>query len=55
VVDLLTGERDLAGARYTRIQARAELLTSAAKLAYVSGALSLGARDGGSGSLRSGG
>jgi TolC family type I secretion outer membrane protein len=43
IVDLLTGERDLAGARYTRIQSRAELLTSAAKLAYVSGALSLGA------------
>jgi outer membrane protein len=43
IVDLLTGERDLAGARYTRIQARAELLTSAAKLAYVSGALSLSA------------
>ena len=42
VIDLLTGERDLAGARFTRIQARAELLTSAAKLAYVSGALSLG-------------
>lgn len=41
VVDLLTGERDLASARYTRIQARATLLTSAAKLAYVSGALSL--------------
>ena len=39
IVDLLTAERDLAGARYTRIQARAELLTSAAKLAYVSGGL----------------
>jgi len=38
IVDLLTAERDLANARYTLVLSRAELLISAARVAYVAGA-----------------
>ena len=38
VVELLTAERDLANARYTIIQSKAELLTAYAAVAYAAGA-----------------
>jgi outer membrane protein TolC len=41
IVELLTAYRDLANARYTLIQSRADLLTAAAATAYASGALTL--------------
>lgn len=37
IVDLLTAERDLAEARYILVQSRADLLTQAARVAYVAG------------------
>jgi outer membrane protein TolC len=37
-VELLTAERDLANARYTLIQSRADLLTSYAAVAYAAAA-----------------
>jgi outer membrane protein TolC len=37
IVELLTAERDLAGARYTLIQSKAELLTSYAAVGYAAG------------------
>jgi outer membrane protein TolC len=37
IVDLLTAERDLANARYTLVQSRAELLIGAARVAYAAG------------------
>jgi outer membrane protein TolC len=43
IVELLTGERDLASARYLVIQSRAELLTRSAELAWAAGAMSVGA------------
>jgi len=39
IVELLTAERDLANARYTLIQSRADLLTSYAAVAYAAGAV----------------
>jgi outer membrane protein len=39
IVELLTAERDLANARYTLIQSRADLLTSYAAVAYAAGAM----------------
>lgn len=42
IVELLTGERDLAGARYLVVQTRAELLTRSAELAWTAGAMSIG-------------
>jgi outer membrane protein TolC len=39
IVELLTAERDLANARYTFIQSKAQLLTSYAALAYAAGAV----------------
>ncbi len=39
IVELLTAQRDLANARYTLIQSRADLLTSYAAVAYAAGAL----------------
>jgi len=42
IVELLTGERDLASARYLVIQSRAELLTRSAELAWAAGAMSVG-------------
>jgi outer membrane protein len=42
IVELLTAERDLAAARYTLIQSRAELLTTAARVAYAAGAMPVG-------------
>jgi len=38
IVELLTAERDLANARYTLIQSKAELLTAYAAVAYAAGA-----------------
>jgi len=43
VVELLTGERDLASARYLIVQTRAELLTRSAELAWAAGAMEVGA------------
>jgi outer membrane protein len=37
IVELLTAERDLANARYTLIQSKADLLTSSATVAYAAG------------------
>lgn len=42
IVELLTGERDLANARYLVVQTRAELLTRAAELAWAAGAMQVG-------------
>ncbi len=42
IVELLTGERDLANARYLVIQTRAELLTRSAELAWAAGAMPVG-------------
>jgi TolC family type I secretion outer membrane protein len=42
IVDLLTAERDLATARYTVVQSRAELLIGAVRVAYAAGTLGLG-------------
>jgi outer membrane protein TolC len=39
IVDLLAAERDLADAKYTLIQSRADLLISAAAVAYTAGAI----------------
>ena len=39
IVDLLSAERDLADAKYTLIQSRAEVLISAAAVAYSVGAI----------------
>lgn len=39
IVELLTAERDLANARYTVVLSRAELLTTAAAVAYAAGAV----------------
>jgi outer membrane protein len=39
IVELLTAERDLANARYTFIQSKAQLLTTYAALAYAAGAV----------------
>jgi len=39
IVELLTAERDLANARYTLIQSKAQLLTSYASIAYAAGAV----------------
>ncbi|MGH7915628.1 MAG: TolC family protein [Candidatus Binataceae bacterium] len=39
IVELLTAQRDLANARYTLIQSRADLLTSYAAVAYAAGAV----------------
>jgi outer membrane protein len=39
IVELLTAERDLANARYTYIQSKAQLLTSYAAVAYAAGAV----------------
>ncbi|HEY2524161.1 MAG TPA: TolC family protein [Candidatus Binataceae bacterium] len=39
IVELLTAQRDLAGARYTLIQSRADLLTSYAAVTYAAGAI----------------
>ncbi|MBV8772870.1 MAG: TolC family protein, partial [Deltaproteobacteria bacterium] len=39
IVDLLSAERDLADAKYTMIQSRAEVLISAAAVAYALGAI----------------
>ena len=46
IVELLTAERDLATARYTLVQSRAELLTTAARVAYAAGAMPVGALKG---------
>lgn len=43
IVELLTGERDLANARYLVVQTRAELLTRSAELAWAAGAMQVGA------------
>jgi outer membrane protein TolC len=43
IVELLTAERDLANARYTLVQSRAELLIGAARVAYSAGAMPVGA------------
>ena len=37
IVELLTADRDLANARYTIVQSRADLLTSSAAVAYAVG------------------
>ena len=42
IVELLTAERDLANARYTLVLSRAELLTTAARVAYAAGAMPVG-------------
>lgn len=42
IVELLTAERDLANARYTLVQSRAELLTTAARVVYAAGAITPG-------------
>jgi outer membrane protein TolC len=42
IVELLTGERDLASARYLVVQTRAELLTRSAELAWAAGAMEVG-------------
>jgi outer membrane protein len=41
IVELLTADRDIANARYTFIQSKAQLLTSYAALAYAAGTLNL--------------
>jgi len=41
IVELLTADRDLANARYTIIQSRADLLTSSAAVAYAVGAIEM--------------
>jgi len=41
IVELLTADRDLANARYTIVQSRADLLTSSAAVAYAVGAIEL--------------
>jgi outer membrane protein TolC len=41
IVELLTAERDLASARYTIVQSRADLLTSSAAVAYAVGAIEM--------------
>jgi outer membrane protein TolC len=46
IVELLTAERDLATARYTLVQSRAELLTTAARVAYAAGAMPVGSLTG---------
>jgi len=38
---LLTADRDLANARYTIVQSRADLLTSSAAVAYAVGAIEM--------------
>jgi outer membrane protein TolC len=42
IVELLTAERDLANARYTLVLTRAELLITAARVAYAAGAMPVG-------------
>jgi outer membrane protein len=44
IVELLTADRDLANARYTIVQSRADLLTSSAAVAYAVGAVEMPAR-----------
>jgi outer membrane protein len=44
IVELLTADRDLANARYTMVQSRADLLTSSAAVAYAVGAVQMPAR-----------
>jgi outer membrane protein TolC len=39
IIDLLTAERDLANARYTIIRSKADLLITAAEVAYATGAV----------------
>lgn len=41
IVELLTADRDLANARYTIIQSRADLLTASAAVAYAAGAIQM--------------
>ncbi len=41
IVELLTADRDLASARYTIVQSRADLLTSSAAVAYAVGAVAI--------------
>jgi outer membrane protein len=41
IVELLTADRDLANARYTIVQSRADLLTSSAAVAYTVGAVEM--------------
>ncbi len=41
IVELLTADRDLANARYTIVQSRADLLTSSAAVAYAVGAITM--------------
>jgi len=41
IVELLTAGRDLANARYTIVQSRADLLTSSAAVAYAVGAVEM--------------
>ena len=41
IVELLTADRDLANARYTIIESRADLLTSSAAVAYAVGAIEM--------------
>lgn len=43
IVELLTGERDLATARYLVVQTRADMLTRSAELAWAAGAMQVGA------------
>ena len=43
IVELLTGERDLATARYLLVQTRADMLTRSAELAWAAGAMQVGA------------
>ncbi len=44
IVELLTADRDLANARYTIVQSRADLLTSSAAVAYAVGAIEMARR-----------
>jgi len=44
IVELLTADRDLANARYTIVQSRADLLTSSAAVAYAVGAVEMPTR-----------
>ena len=46
IVELLTAERDLANARYTLVLTRAELLITAARIAYAAGAMPVGSLTG---------
>jgi outer membrane protein TolC len=46
IVELLTAERDLANARYTLVLSRAELLITAARVAYAAGTLPVGSLTG---------